>query len=281
MPRTCFVICPIGDEGSDVRKRSDVVLSQLIEPAVDPFGFKVTRADQDRTPGIITVKVIRAVLEADLVVADLVDLNPNVLYELAVRHASRRPVVHMCPKGQALPFDIAQFDTVFYTTELADRATTLQQLTAAVHGIDEGRPTANPVSLIVDLQTLATSPFAGAAILSDQLQDLRRAIAELRSQSVQTPGSTPPAPGEHAMRVLSSATLASSRLRTAGFTSLTLGFDTDDSVELRGVRQGVVIGKRMVIKDWWIQSDERIRSIGDELVDGLILQPPPHQPDWQ
>ena len=230
---------------------------------------------------MITVKIIRAILEADLVVADLCGLNPNVLYELAVRHAARRPIVHMCPKGQILPFDIAQFDTISYTTELADRGSTLQELTSAVRSLDEGRPTTNPVSLILDLQTLAASPITGAAILSDQLEDLRRAIAELRSQALQAPAATPRAPGEHAMRVLSGATLSSPRLKPAGFASLTLGFDADDSIELRGVRQGAVVGKRIVRKDWWIQSDQRIRALGDELVDALILQPSPHQPDWQ
>jgi hypothetical protein len=43
--KVCFIITPIGDEGSEERKHSDLFLNALIEPALKEFGLKVVRAD--------------------------------------------------------------------------------------------------------------------------------------------------------------------------------------------------------------------------------------------
>jgi hypothetical protein len=70
------------------------------------------RADKISTPGMITAQVIDHLVRAPLVIADLSFGNPNVFYELALRHASRRPVVQIIRAGDHLPFDVGQFRTV-------------------------------------------------------------------------------------------------------------------------------------------------------------------------
>ena len=55
------------------------------------------------------------ILNADLVVADFTDLNPNALYELGIRHSTLKPVIHIAKAGTALPFDterVNDFETV-------------------------------------------------------------------------------------------------------------------------------------------------------------------------
>lgn len=49
--RTCFVIGPIGDEGSETRRRSDQVLKYIIAEVVEEFGYEALRADQIADPG--------------------------------------------------------------------------------------------------------------------------------------------------------------------------------------------------------------------------------------
>jgi hypothetical protein len=178
----------------------------------------------------------------------------------------------MCTKGEALPFDIAQMDTIFFDNEFAGRAPAVQQLTDALRAIEEGRSATNPVSLVQDLDVLASSPLGAADVLADQLHDLRRAVAELRSGALASSGQSTPAPGEHAMRLLAPYTLGDKRLADAGLYSVTLGFSNLDEVELSGVHNGVVHQESIREKDWWIQSDHRVRELGARLVRGLLDQ---------
>lgn len=109
---TCFYITPIGAEGSLQRKHSDLFLGTLVEPALEKFDLKVVRADAIEKPGLITKQVIEYLLKARLVVADLSFHNPNVFYELAIRHAARLPTVQLIRKDDPIPFDVNQNRTI-------------------------------------------------------------------------------------------------------------------------------------------------------------------------
>src|SRR5438128_2309435 len=109
--KLCFVISPVGDEGSDIRKRADQILKHVISPIVKELGYEPVRSDQISKPGVITGQIIEHLIEDSLVVADLTGYNPNVFYELAVRHAVRKPVVQLRKKGEPLPFDVAPVRT--------------------------------------------------------------------------------------------------------------------------------------------------------------------------
>lgn len=108
----CFYISPIGEDGSEHRKHSDLFLGSLVEPAIEPFKLKVIRADAIDKPGTITRQVIEYILRSRLVVADLSFHNPNVFYELALRHAARKPVVQIIRAADRIPFDLSQTRTV-------------------------------------------------------------------------------------------------------------------------------------------------------------------------
>lgn len=110
--KTCFVVSPIGSADSVERKHADLVLSSLIEPALEGLGLEVVRADRISKPGLITGQVIEHIAQAALVIADLSFANPNVYYELALRHAARKPVVQLIRSGDKLPFDVGQYRTV-------------------------------------------------------------------------------------------------------------------------------------------------------------------------
>lgn len=109
---TCFYITPIGEDGSEARKHSDLFLGSIIEPAIEPLGLKVVRADAIDTPGLITNQIIEFILRSKLVIADLSFHNPNVFYELALRHVSRLPTIQIVRKGDKIPFDIGNFRTI-------------------------------------------------------------------------------------------------------------------------------------------------------------------------
>jgi hypothetical protein len=117
--RICFFAAPIGVDASETRQHSDLILASLVEPAVDELGLTVVRADGIDRPGVITAQVIEHIARARLVVADLSFHNPNVFYELALRHATGKPTVHLIRTQDRIPFDIDQFRTIrIDTTDL-------------------------------------------------------------------------------------------------------------------------------------------------------------------
>ena len=110
--KICFVIAPIGEPGTDTRTRSDQVLEHIIRPVVESCGYKAVRADEIAEPGIITNQIIRHVVDDPLVIADLTGQNPNVFYELAIRHATRKPLVQIINKVEDIPFDVGSMRTI-------------------------------------------------------------------------------------------------------------------------------------------------------------------------
>jgi len=104
----CFLITPIGAEGSDTRERSDGVMDYIVAPAAEAAGLTTVRADKIAKPGQITRQVIEHVLRAKAAVVDLTGANSNVYYEMAIRHTAQLPTVLIAQQGEKLPFDIAQ-----------------------------------------------------------------------------------------------------------------------------------------------------------------------------
>lgn len=109
---TCFYVTPIGEDGSELRQHADLFLGSLIEPALEQFSLTVVRADMIDKPGTITRQIIEYLLRSRLVIADLSFHNPNVFYELALRHAIRLPVVQLVRASDRIPFDLNQIRTV-------------------------------------------------------------------------------------------------------------------------------------------------------------------------
>lgn len=114
--QTCFFIAPIGNEGEEKRKHSDMVLESLITRGLEGEGFEVIRADRIADPGMISSQIIDYLLHSALVIADLSFHNPNVFYELAIRHMVGKPTVHLIRDGDQIPFDVKDFRTIVIDT---------------------------------------------------------------------------------------------------------------------------------------------------------------------
>jgi hypothetical protein len=87
---TCFVIMPFGKKiVGDLEIDFDQIYTQYIEPAGIDARFKVRKADTEKV-GLIIPQMMNDISTADLVVADVTYYNPNVYYELGIRHVLRR-----------------------------------------------------------------------------------------------------------------------------------------------------------------------------------------------
>jgi hypothetical protein len=114
---SCFVISPIGDKDTPTRKHADQALKYIFKKALSAE-YHVIRADKISQPGMITSQILQAVQDSPLVLADLSEHNPNVFYELAVRHAVEKPIIHVIDTRWTIPFDVGNFRTIKY--DLAD-----------------------------------------------------------------------------------------------------------------------------------------------------------------
>ena len=102
----CFVVMPFTEH--DDRHPSgffEEVLNSLIVPAAQAAGFEVRSANR-KGSDVIQSTIINDLLKADLVVADLTEHNPNVLFELGMRMAEDKPVALIRAKGTGRIFDV-------------------------------------------------------------------------------------------------------------------------------------------------------------------------------
>jgi hypothetical protein len=187
----CFVIIQIGKDGSDARRKSDRVLKYIIAKALEEK-YQVQRADDIKQPGTVTVQIIEQLLEAPLVVADLSDFNANVYYELAIRHAVKKPVIHLITKGQEAPFDVSQMRYVSYDITAPESVEEAQQeLRANVEAIEKGEQSLTPIQftqfVLAAQAGQAGSPDTGVILnavgtamrnISEELKSIKELVAK-------------------------------------------------------------------------------------------------------
>jgi hypothetical protein len=110
--KTCFFITPIGEDASETRRHSDMVLRHVLEPVAKEFGLDVVRADKIERSGLITQQIFEYLAFSRLCFADMSFKNENVFYELGVRHTCKLPTIQLIRKSDKIPFDVAQGRTI-------------------------------------------------------------------------------------------------------------------------------------------------------------------------
>ena len=105
----------------------DKIFNDLIKPALEEVGYDVKRADSIVNQQNILKDVVRGIAEADLVVADLTSVNPNVFYELGISHTMQKPTVLLTQSIEDVPFDLKSYRVVQYSVRF-DEAPELSQV---------------------------------------------------------------------------------------------------------------------------------------------------------
>lgn len=106
----------------------DSIYREVIQPVTTAAGYEVVRADEFSGPGIIVEDIVRAIREADVVIAEMTPVNANVFYELGYAHALGKPTVLLAERGQALPFDVSGWRAIFYDNTIGGRRQVEEQL---------------------------------------------------------------------------------------------------------------------------------------------------------
>jgi hypothetical protein len=113
-----------------------------------------------------------------MVVADLTGHNPNVFYELAVRHAVRKPYVQIIEKGEKIPFDVAGIRTIEIDhTDLDSVAEAKEEIRKQMKFTAEHAETIqSPISVAIDQEMLKRSDDPEKR----QLAEVLEAVSDLR-----------------------------------------------------------------------------------------------------
>ena len=143
--KTCFVVCPIGDEGSEIRKRSDTLFKHIISPVCQACSFEPIRIDKENTNGSLTDEIISHISIDDLVIADITDSNPNAFYEIGYRAALKKPAIHLMSKDTVIPFDVSSIRTFTYSFDLDSVEELRDRLIQTINSIsfDTNEPLSN------------------------------------------------------------------------------------------------------------------------------------------
>jgi len=189
-----FIISPIGQPGSETRKYFDKVRRHIIDPVASEKGYKTSRADNISRPGRITKQIIERLLKDDLVVADLTNKNPNVFYELAVRHAVHKPVILMGAIDDDIPFDVAAQRVIFYDLDPDNITRGKKELARQISSVESDKFIVDsPIESSVPLEQSKTGNTKQEridAILRNQSRQLRRIEEILTEQYSPTDLST-------------------------------------------------------------------------------------------
>ena len=180
--KQCFIITPIGDKDSTVRRETDGLIESVIIPVLDELGFDSKPAHKLDISGSITKEIIDRILNDDLVIANLTGLNPNVMYELAVRHAKRKPVISLAQKGTKLPFDIQDQYTILYENDMKGVEELKEELDSAVQHVMqlEEEKISNPIYDSISFNLILDSNFDQSDISNNTLKYIAREFESLK-----------------------------------------------------------------------------------------------------
>ncbi|NOI93202.1 hypothetical protein F0235_22555 [Vibrio splendidus] len=116
--KKCFIAMPISDMDGYPRGHFSRVYEHLIKPACEEAGYKAVRADDIFENTVVMVDVLRNLIEFDMVICDTSGMNPNVMYEIGIRHAYNKKTVLLRDDVTKEVFDIQGLRSIKYDKNL-------------------------------------------------------------------------------------------------------------------------------------------------------------------
>lgn len=178
----CFVMMPIADINSYDPGHFGRVYEHLLKPAIVAAGYQPIRADDTIKTDYIVVSIIQMIVESDIVICDLSARNPNVMYELGIRHAFNKPVVLIKDKRTEKIFDIQGLRYSEYDESL--RIDSVQKdLTKITNAIKDTASADNTaINSIVQLAGINTAELPEKQTISNDTHIILSAINSIENR---------------------------------------------------------------------------------------------------
>lgn len=117
--RECFVIMPVSKTRSCSKREWTNIFKEMIRPAVTGSRLSFTCERAKPRTGSFVRDILNELNTADVVIADLTDMNPNVYYELGVRHTLRNRTILIAQDMKYVPSDLQSYWVVAYKKGLS------------------------------------------------------------------------------------------------------------------------------------------------------------------
>lgn len=175
----CFVIMPISDVHGYETGHFARAYEHLLKPAIVAAGYKPVRADDAVKTDYIVVGIIQKIVESAMVVCDFSARNPNVMYELGIRHAFNKPVVLIKDRQTEKVFDIQGLRYTEYDESL--RIDSVQKDIARIASAitETAKSGADGLNSVVQLAGIKPADVPVGQTVSPDTQLLLSAIATL------------------------------------------------------------------------------------------------------
>ena len=178
--KECFIITPIGSTDSEIFKKTEGLIKSVLAPVLKEFGFTPMPAHHIDSTGSINKQIIEKIVNSELVIANLTGINPNVMYELAIRHSFGKRVITVAELGTKLPFDIIDQRTIFYSDSMHGSEKFKPELTKAIRKCLEenlevqnvSNPVFDAVKQIAEIKSLPFEDRNALMIILDKLNDI-------------------------------------------------------------------------------------------------------------
>lgn len=186
-PTACGIIMPISAIGGRSEKHWASVL-QLLHRAIAKAGLEPINIWAGELTDRVSERIVGNIFAYDIVVADISELNPNVMFELGLRLASKKPTVVIGSAGGSIPFDIRDFHVISYPGDL--NILDMEEFFGRIEGALQAKlkayrdGTYEPFlgNVVVDVLSPESRAVPFNELILERIEDLSRQIARPQSR---------------------------------------------------------------------------------------------------
>jgi O-acetyl-ADP-ribose deacetylase (regulator of RNase III) len=136
----------------------DKVYDYFLKPIIEALGLKCVRCDKIGESGWIHAKMFEHIYESDVALVDITTLNPNVFYELGVRHSLAPSVTVLIKRrGTNIPFNIQGFQVVDYDEDFQSIEEAKKKISDVIRNGLKLKKKDSPVHEVLNLR-IGTNP---------------------------------------------------------------------------------------------------------------------------
>lgn len=135
--KKCYIISPIGEDGDGTRIHADLLYSKIFAEVAKEHHLAIKRADLDSSNAIPIEKICEDIRTSDIIIADLYNNNPNVMYEIGFAHTLGKLPICIKPMNSKIPFDIQSYKIVSYDNGIIESPTNNSEISLLKQKLSE------------------------------------------------------------------------------------------------------------------------------------------------